>query len=364
MNKALQDLQAGRDPFRQQAPPEDDGALFYRCARLSFWVPIGTAIFCVGTANCFKDVHTETAHTARLVLLGVVGLSLVIGLVLGLIGLCGIPRHGASGLAVPSLRGLLASGAILWLALTGYLHGIQNVRALTKVDDTLKQVDADNKKNLTEENDPQRMMQKTQLGLDRVKLAMDSAAADTSGPQALAAKAFSAHVGRMQALMKDYASTMKGMLEPSVFDMSGVTQRSQLQARRELVKKFMTANDKLQAFVAQRQELFAQDLDQAGVPTQTKSEALTGYGRAATRQDPLLLKIREQDRRFGKAALGMLDLLDANWGKWKYNAERKKVYFDDPAMQSRMMDYRDEVESAGREQKRLQLQLASLPAVA
>ena len=57
-------------------------------------------------------------------------------------------------------------------------------------------------------------------------------------------------------------------------------------------------------------------------------------------------------------------MLDANWGKWTYNAERKKVYFDDPAAQSKMMDYNDEVQSAAREQKKLQLQLASLPAVA
>lgn len=363
MNKALEDLQAGRDPFRR-VEPADDGALFYRCARLSFWVPIGMVLFCVGVANCFNDVQNQTARTARLVLLGVVGLSLVIGMVLGLIGLCGIPRHGASGLVGPAVRGLAASGGILWLTLTGYLHGIQNVRAMTKVDDTLKQVDADIKKSVVDEKDPHVAMQKTQLGIDRFKLAMDTAASDSSGPQSLVAKAFSAHASRMQALMKDYAGAMNAILEPSVYDMSGVTQRSQLQTKKDLVKRLMTANDKLEAFIAKRQEYFAQDLDQARVPEATKSEATRGYARAANRQDPLLLKIREQDRRMGNATLAMLDLLDANWGKWTYNAERKKVYFQDTAAQSKMMDYRDEVESAAREQRKLQLQLASLPAVA
>jgi hypothetical protein len=60
----------------------------------------------------------------------------------------------------------------------------------------------------------------------------------------------------------------------------------------------------------------------------------------------------------------MLDLLDASWGKWTYNADRQKVDFDNPAILDKFIDYRDEVQSAAREQRKLQLQLASMPGVA
>jgi len=362
MNKALEDLQAGRDPF---APPvhEDDGSLFFKCARLSFWVPIGAGVFCAGVANSLRGVEGPGAHITRLILLGVVGVALVAGIVLAIIALCGIPKFGASGLIGPALRGLLASGGILWLTITGFLHGIHNVRALTAATDTIRQVDRDIKKDVLAEKDPQVAMQKAQLGLERVKLAMDSVSEGNSGTSALMAKAFSSHVAKMQVLLKEYAGAMNAIMAPSVLDMSGVTQRSQLQGRKDLVKKFVAANDKLQDFLAQRQKIFGQDLEQAGVPVDNRDKAMQGYAHGAAQQDGLLLKIREQDRRMGKAFLAMLDLLEADWGKWTYNPERQKVDFTDPATLSKFIDYRDEVQSAAREQRKLQLQLASLPAV-
>jgi hypothetical protein len=362
MNRALEDLQAGRDPFAPK-PPEDDGSMFFKCARLSFWVPIGTGVFCAGVANALKGVEGQAAHITRFILLGAVGLALVVGVVLAIIALCGVPKYGASGLVGPALRGLLASGGILWLTITGFMHGIHNVRALTSATDTVRQVDKDIKKDLINEKDPQVAMQKAQLGLERVKLAMNSVSDGNSGTSALMAKAFSSHVTKMQALLKDYAAAMNGIMTPPVLDMNGVTQRSQLQGRKDLVKKFMAANDKLQDFLAQRQKIFGEDLEQAGVPVDERDKAVKGYAQGAAQQDGVLMKIREQDRRMGKAFLAMIDLLDADWGKWSYNAERKKVDFEDPKTWDKFINYRDEVQSAAREQRKLQLQLASLPTV-
>jgi hypothetical protein len=363
MSKALEDLQAGRDPFAPQ-PPEDGGSLFFRCAKLSFWIPIGTGVFCAGVANALKGMEGQTVHVTRLILLGVMGVALVAGIVLAVIALCGVPKYGASGLVGPALRGLLASGGILWLTITGFVHGIHNVRALTAATDTVRQVDKDIKKDVINDKDPQVTLQKAQLGLERVKLAMDSVSHGGSGNSALMAKAFSSHVAKMQTLLKDYSGAMNAMMQPSVLDMSGVTQRSQLAGRKQLVNKFMTANDKLQDFLAQRQKIFRQDLEQAGVPEVEGDRAAQGYAQGAAQQDGLLMKIREQDRRMGKALLSMLELLDASWGKWTYEPARKKVDFEDPVILDKFIGYRDEVQSAAREQRKLQLQLASMPGVA
>jgi hypothetical protein len=363
MNKALEDLQAGRDPFAPP-PPEDDGSSFFRCAKLSFWVPIGTGVFCAGVANALKGMEGPAVHVTRLILLGAVGLALVAGIVLAIIALCGVPKFGASGLVGPALRGLVASGAILLLTITGFVHGILNVRALTAATDTVRQVDNDIKKDVLNDKDPQVTLQKAQLGLERVKLAMDSVSQGGSGSSALMAKAFSSHVAKMQALLKDYSGAMNAMMQPSVLDMTGVTQRSQLAGRKQLVNKFMTANDKLQDFLAQRQKIFRQDLEQAGVPEEERDKAAQGYAHGAAQQDGLLMKIREQDRRMGKALLSMLDILDTSWGKWTYNPESKNVDFEDPATLDKFIGYRDEVQSAAREQRKLQLQLASMPGVA
>src|SRR5207253_2811558 len=105
---------------------------------------------------------------------------------------------------------------------------------------------------------------------------------------ALIAKASSTHLARMQPVMKDYATALNGLLQPPVVDMDGVTQRDQLQPRKELVRKFMAANDKLQNFVVNRNKLFREDLNQAGVPAEELDAAVMGYTRISGQQDGLI----------------------------------------------------------------------------
>jgi len=91
------------------------------------------------------------------------------------------------------------------------------------------------------------------------------------------------------------------------------------------------------------------------IKTALNSKSFTGF-----QENDLTRRIREDDRRMGTAMLGMLEVLNASFGRWKYNAERKKVEFDEPAALDKYLVLRDELETASQEQKKLQTKLLEL----
>src|SRR5690349_7217895 len=82
-------------------------------------------------------------------------------------------------------------------------------------------------------------LDKQQARLDDFKSKVDLAVQNTSGTDGLVARAGSAYLAQVQSLMRDYTSSVKSLRNPPLLDMNGVADRSQLQARKETVKKFM-----------------------------------------------------------------------------------------------------------------------------
>jgi len=102
------------------------------------------------------------------------------------------------------------------------------------------------------------------------------------------------------------------------------------------------------------------ELVRASVPAASIETALNAYEKVSPEKDQLTCRIRADDRHMGEALLGMLDLLETNLGKWKYDAERKKVRFDDDATLDKYIALREQMEFAAQEQKRLQARLLEL----
>ena len=79
----------------------------------------------------------------------------------------------------------------------------------------------------------------------------------------------------------------------------------------------------------------------------------------AYKSDAELKKAKFLFKSMGNALLGMLDVLDASWGRWSYNTEKQKTIFQDDAALDKFIGYREEMEAATKEQKRLQAQFVS-----
>ena len=69
-------------------------------------------------------------------------------------------------------------------------------------------------------------------------------------------------------------------------------------------------------------------------------------------------EIRGQDEHMGQAMLGVLDLLDANWGQWSYNPQSGHVKFESQTVLEKFNALLHEIRQAGTDQAATQKRLA------
>jgi hypothetical protein len=172
-----------------------------------------------------------------------------------------------------------------------------------------------------------------------------------------------AHDAKLDALMKEYSAAANALQEPPLLDFTGVKRSDELKLRMELVKKYLAANERVMTFLVTEEQAQRDGLTARKLPHDTVQATARAYHEQLAAHHDLQIKVRETDRRMGVALLGMLEVLEDTWGRWKYNAERKKVDFDETADLNRYLNFRNHMDTAAQEQKQWQNQLAALPAV-
>jgi hypothetical protein len=361
MNKALEDLQAGRDPYAAAREAEPDPEPYYRAAKASLWLPITAVLFSEAIREALPAMPGQVGRWATIGAGGIAFLLLLAGLVVAIVALCGVPKHGREGILTRSLIGICLSLILLGFFATGVVNGFtrawQNHKMAQSINESARDITTGMKQDL--EQGHEISIARQQRRLDGMQQSLAAASEGASGDTALVAKAGAAYLQKLQPLVAEYAEAAKSLKEPPILDLRGLERREQLQAKKALVQKFLATNEKITAFTANPEKRFRAELEKASVPAKTVEASLAGFRKSVTSRSELTAKIRDDDRRMGNALLGMLDLLDANWGRWSYNTQKQKTIFQDDAVLDKYIGYRDEVEAAGREQKRLQTQLVN-----
>jgi hypothetical protein len=160
---------------------------------------------------------------------------------------------------------------------------------------------------------------------------------------------------RIQETAQEHAANAKRMQEANVLAMKEVTQREQLQAKRELVRRFLASNEALKDLLANEDVGFTEALAKLNVPL-PRIDAESRAFQSSVRDKAVLLGKRETDQRIGSSLLGALDLLDELCGQWNYNKEYDQVQFSPPGALRKYNDFLAAIEAASREQKEAQQQ--------
>jgi hypothetical protein len=358
MNKALEDLQAGRDPFAAAYANEPDPEPYYKAANACIWLPIVAVVFSRGMNQVITSFSGPPNRLLALGIGAVFMLLLLTSLICGIIALCGMSKHGTDRIIWRSLIGTILSLGVGVLfsvgVVSGFVRARENHQLTQAIQQSSKQLEADMKHDL--ENGKQLTPERQQLRLEGMQQVVEAAAANGTGDTALMAKATAIYLKKMQPALAEYNDVMKAWHETPILDLSGVQKREQLEPKRALVKRFLAANDKITALTVNPEKIYREELQKAAVPEKAIESAIAGIHNAIAARRELVSKIRGDDRRMGNALLGMLDVLDANWGHWRYDAQKQKTIFENDAALDKYVNYRDEMEMAGKEQKRLQLQ--------
>jgi hypothetical protein len=372
-NKALQDLQAGRDPFAAarneiHMVKESPQPFCRRAAKWAVWLPVIGGLLIYGGNSALQGVSGPVGLLGRLAIVAIFCVIEVASLILGTIALCGVREYGPDRLFWRGIRSVVFSLIALALSASFIMNlvraGIENRRALfawtsisvrARAHKPADDAPAKQPENpATAVTPPAQPALQTNAPPDPSLVAVPQATPDDP----LVAKAAAACVQKMMGLAASYTSADRALQRPPVLDMSMITKREQVLARKDLVKKFLAANEKLEALTANGEEVFRKELALAHCTPEKTEATADAYRRSIQDRKTVLLKLRNADERRAAAMLGILEVMDSSFGQWKYDQEAKRLLFSDGGALHNYLSYREAMDSATADQKKLQTQVS------
>lgn len=340
-------------PLPPQVGNEESSSFDEKAATLSVWAPLLALIL---TASLYQLVPStgEWTKIGRLVVFGFGSLLLLTGLVLAIVGL----RRSEQNVFGRALAGLLLNATLITVLVLGvpvfYALKAQahKQKVMADLQESAKKIRTDTKKDYEDTqgtgSSPER--------LEKFRKSVEDAAHELKGDDALVMNATGAYLKRLQNAAGPYREAQNTILHPPVLDMSEVKEKVDLETKRKMVLKFLSANEEFKDFLKSGDSAFKEELEKLHVSARTTESALRGF-RSKRGNIPTIVKIREMDTRIGNATLGMIDILDTNWGKWNYSNDRKNVVFEDHEALEKFNALFKELQTVGRSQAVLQKQV-------
>ncbi len=348
-----------RDPNREYKP-----SVFHRAAKYSLWLPILTGI----TAQSVAFSLNSSKHAALVPNIGKVTFFLyATALVLGVFALIGMTRHGMRDIFGPAVVGVALSGFLLGFYGAGLMRTLEAAlrkhellaRARDGSEQTSNSNDADTNAALAKEDAKAYKARMEKEAKENLLPGEYKPVYRGPGDMALVAKAMEMHLAKQRSFTSAYNAALLAVTNPPVMNMKGVERREQLLAKKDLVNKYLAANEKLLGFTTKAETDLRENLVKLNSSPDTIDTGLKDYHASLADQDFIQQQIRATDQRAGTAMLAALNLLDANWGNWKYDAQKNTLVFQDDAVAVQYNQGLGDINAAKGEQAQLQRQLPS-----
>lgn len=328
-----------------------------RLARFSNWLPLGIIIFCgylrlIGGANALP-------HSLQVALgFGVIICALA-GFACGIAALCH-RRDGEPHVVRRSVGGLALSSFLILIFLTGFAKGFhQAVKAresVASLRQSIKEANADVRRSF----DPTNGITANPQVFDKAITAAKQASKDLPGESGQVLDASAAYLTELQRLSKAYEVEFKTVQSAHVLTATNLTSKDQIQPRKQIVTHFLQVNDDVDRFVAASETAFKNELVKRNVSQQRIQREVDAFRSASQPRTPLVREIRSTDRQIGNAMLNILALYESEWGRWRYDAESRKVVFSDAATLGKYTDYLDQISASAQQQVALQRRLLDI----
>ncbi len=301
---------------------------------------------------------------AALLITGVVcALLILAGFVLAILALCAIPKHGSTGILGRGIAGLLLNGLMVGLAALAFAGGVTRGMKSRQATQDLKDTVEDMQTSLRESYDPEQGMTNLGAGVDqlgRLGNQMQEASQNFSGHDAVIMQTMALYLKRLQVVAKKYEVAGENFQAGAVLNVGTLTNKSQIEPRREVVRQLLTANAELKNAILGSEKNLRTELAKARVPEEQIENVIKGFKRTAAPKHALIRQIRECDERIGDAALGALDLFETQWSKWHYDSAANELTFETDAANESYGVFLDTINTASEEQVTLQGQLLRL----
>jgi len=288
-------------------------------------------------------------------LLGLICLFLIgAGTVLAIVALC-----NGRGVVIRGVLGLIFNGIFVALFGLGFMAGFskgvkarQTQRELLRAAETLRD-------NTRKSFDPEMgITNANSEDLARLRQKMEKASADLDGQDALLVKAWAAYLREIEIKSGKWQTLYQELQAAKILDFTELNGKQELRERQALVRRYKGASDDMRDLVVNSGDFFRDQLNKLGAAPARREEAVKSLQAQLAARGAVVLQIRDLDTRISDDMLGVLSLLETNWGTWSCPAGR--VTFEDGRTLREYNGLIGDLRSAGKEQIEAQKKLVSL----
>jgi len=333
--------------------------------------------------------HAATVpHTSSLPVTGKPMLCLVLivgGLTLGILSVCCVKPDSPPRTRLWGIVTVAGACVLLFVFIPGFVRGIQAHRKAQQIIAKLKEENRnleqtlaglnEEKTNLIRFNASMReattnlmsslresynprtgMTNANPQAIQQVRDQLNEAAQALPGDAGVVARVMSINLDRLAERSQSLQASVQRVRDADIEHANALTTPGQIADRRKLVYDFLAASSALASSISNSENYIMTMLQSSNV-----SPAMTEISRKqlsrSRYQRVLLLQIRTYDQQQGENLLGILDLLEKNWGQWHSDPTNKTINFDNEESRLGYMKYRQGIQDAGAAQISLQGQL-------
>ncbi len=293
-------------------------------------------------------------------LLGLICMLLIgIGTLLAIVALCNSSRNQAGGVLRNGVLGLIFNGIFVLIfglafttAITRGVKARQTQRALLRTTEIER---ANSRKSFNSESIITNAAKPDPV---RVREQLENASADFKGQDAFVAKAWTAYLREIEIASDKWKELLREVAAAKVLEFNELNGKQELKNRQALVRRYKATSDAMRDLAVNSADFFRSQLNKLGATPGEREEAVKTLQAQLATRTPVLLEIRDLDTRMSDDMLGVLSLLETNWGTWSCPGGR--VVFEDSRTLRQYNALLADLQTAGKDQVAAQQKLASL----
>jgi hypothetical protein len=317
-------------------------------ALFSFWSVFVSPLICFGCLFAVQNQRGPFAHWVGKIAPFFGALGIVSGFAVGWIALVKNRRLPSKSVSMRSIFGIAGNG--LWICfvvvLVCYSLKTYNKQLLAE----------------TPEDRAARFYHQSVIRNYNLQTLLHDSASRQLGDTNIAMEAANKTLQKQQVLTKEFYSAAQPVNRLRLLDMSNVENPKDLRDRKELLQRFLEANDRFWLFTTNAEFEYDNELVAQGVSQTTRDYFVKkfheGWG-AGVSSYGKPNEIFKANDLWAQYELQALSFLETNWAKWSYDESLKKTKFKDDSL---IEDYNKLIEEINRyyqERKRLQQEILS-----
>jgi hypothetical protein len=267
--------------FENPEPPKRSFA--HTAALVGILAPILAVLLNAVSQSWSRAPGARLGHTVALsITMGLI----VVGFIGAMVALCNMERFGRKGLLGRGIVGIVLNGGLLTVFIMGVIVGFtQGVKARQSARRDLNNAIDDLGKSARHNFDSEKGITNVDYGaLQKFQRELTNSAKHMDPETERVAKVSAAWVGQMEAASRKLQAALNDLQTAHVLDMTDVTDRQELQQRKQVARNYLTESENVRAVITNSYTFYRAELRKLGSSPESIEKYVTNLERSGARQ--------------------------------------------------------------------------------